>query len=718
MKKFLMLVDRISNFFFRKKFTPFLISILFFIIFGIAFYLIYLDSEAIKEQINDDFNQQQLILARQSSAQFELFLNNLEIQLKSLKWFAEDTEGKIRKVAMVSVLKQNADMGIIDIGLLNSQGKLVEYYNRDNFPNLDLSIIQSDFSNNQSVRMTLSPLSIYQDTTGKIFIISNITIPLITNSRLTGVLFTRLDLSKLFTKLIGNVRSGKTGYAWVIDGNAIALYHPESGFIGRNIFEARRGKKPYVNFSQINIIMKDKMMKGGEGTGIYESWWHKDLKGKITKLIAFTPIKNKALDGRVWSIAVVAPISEVAEAIDKAYMRHLGAELFIAIGMILFAFFFAAYQRKISESLKERVTEQQEIISSILENSLDAIIFTDKDNLVRVWNKGAEKGFEFTSDEMIGHSFRRLIPSEIDADEELNQINELVIKNGYISNYIAERVTKSDKKVMVNISKTLISSLKGEILGYSIIVRDETKKRELEHMMYNTEKLASIGTLAAGVAHEINNPLAIILGFTDLLVDNFPPDSQTYKDLKTIESNVNHAKKIVENLLGFARITEGLEDNTDAKTCIETVSTIVKNTLFTSKINLNINIPENLPNIRGDSREFQQVIFNLINNSVSAMKKTGGGLININAYESEKNVNIEISDTGEGIPNRIKQKIFDPFFTTKKVGEGTGLGLSLCYGIVAKFGGKIDFRSFSAEDYPGTQTGTTFIISIPKIEIE
>lgn len=716
MKKFLLLIDRLSNFFFKKKFTPFLISILFFIIFGIAFYLIYLDSEAIKEQINDDFNQQQLILARQSSAQFELFLDNLEIQLKSLKWFAEDTEGKIRRVAMESVLRQNSDMGIIDIGLINDRRKLIEYFKIEGFPKLEPEKIKIELSDFHKESMTLAPLSINRNIDGKIFIISFIKIPLISDGKLTGVLFVRLDLSKLFTKLIGNVRSGKSGYSWVIDENAIALYHPEKDFIGRNIFEARREKKPYVNFSQINIIMKDKMLKGEEGTGIYESWWHRDLKGKITKLIAFTPIKINALDDKVWSIAVVAPISEVAVAIDKAYIRHLGAELFIAFGMILFAFFFAAYQRRISESLKERVTEQQEIITSILENSLDAIIFTDKDNLCRVWNKGAEKMFGYTPEEMIGHSFRRLIPGDIDADEELKQINDLVVKNGYISNYISERITKSGKKITVNISKTLISSLKGEILGYSIIVRDETEKIELEHMMYNTEKLASIGTLAAGVAHEINNPLAVILGFTDLLVDKFQPDSQTYKDLKTIESNVNHAKKIVENLLGFARITEGLEDNTDPKACIETVSTIVKNTLFTSKIELKLNLQDNLPNIRGDSREFQQVIFNLINNSVSAMKKTGKGEIKIDGYESGNNIIIEISDSGIGIPNRIKQKIFDPFFTTKKVGEGTGLGLSLCYGIIAKFGGKIDFRSISEEDNPGSKTGTTFIVTIPKVD--
>ncbi len=235
---------------------------------------------------------------------------------------------------------------------------------------------------------------------------------------------------------------------------------------------------------------------------------------------------------------------------------------------------------------------------------------------------------------------------------------------------------------------------------------------EVDQRIYNTEKLASIGTLAAGVAHEINNPLAVILGFTDLLMERFPQGSPELEDLKIIEYNANHAKKVVENLLGFARITEGLEDTVDIPHSLETVMNIIRNTLMTKKIDIRMEVPESLPRVQGDAREFQQVIFNLINNSVAAMGEQGGEL-KIAARADDGWVNVSVSDTGKGIPDKIKPRIFDPFFTTKKVGEGTGLGLSLCYGIVKKYGGKMSFVSVAAEDHPEKPSGTTFTVSMP-----
>jgi signal transduction histidine kinase len=214
------------------------------------------------------------------------------------------------------------------------------------------------------------------------------------------------------------------------------------------------------------------------------------------------------------------------------------------------------------------------------------------------------------------------------------------------------------------------------------------------------------------VAHEINNPLAVILGFTDLLLERFPEGSPEKEDLKMIEQNANHAKKVVESMLGFARITEGLEETVDVKNSIDTVYQIVKNTLMTKKIDVEMSIPDGLPRVRGDAREYQQVIFNLINNAVAALDGTGGKL-SLTAQEDPEWVHVHVTDTGAGIPERIKPQIFDPFFTTKKVGEGTGLGLSLCYGIVKKYGGKISFTSSSAEDDPGRPTGTTFVVSMP-----
>jgi len=266
----------------------------------------------------------------------------------------------------------------------------------------------------------------------------------------------------------------------------------------------------------------------------------------------------------------------------------------------------------------------------------------------------------------------------------------------------------------VNLSTKLIPirDSEGKIHQFLGISRDVTEKMEMEQRIYHTEKLASIGTLAAGVAHEINNPLAVILGFTDLLLEKFEPGSPMREDLKVIEYNANHAKKVVENLLGFARITEGLEDVVDINRSAETVMNIVKNTLMTKKIEMVNRLPAGSPQVRSDPREFQQVLFNLINNSVAAMAASGG-VLTLSAQAENGWVHVSVADTGVGIPDKIKPQIFDPFFTTKKVGEGTGLGLSLCYGIVKKYGGKISFTSSSQEDQPQRPSGTTFTVSLP-----
>jgi two-component system, NtrC family, sensor kinase len=289
------------------------------------------------------------------------------------------------------------------------------------------------------------------------------------------------------------------------------------------------------------------------------------------------------------------------------------------------------------------------------------------------------------------------------------QIDQVLQKKA--SHPFEQTLTLGGRRVHLSTKLIPIRNDRGEVYQILGISRDVTERREVDQRIYNTEKLASIGTLAAGVAHEINNPLAVILGFTDLLLERFPSRSSEYEDLKVIEYNANHAKKVVENLLGFARIAEGLEDIVDINHSVHTVIKIIQNTLMTKKVELEVLIPENLPRVRGDTREFQQVIFNLINNSIAAMEKSGGTLT-ITARAEGEWVHVRVIDTGAGIPDRIKPQIFDPFFTTKKVGEGTGLGLSLCYGIVKKYGGKIGFSSSSEEDHPGEPAGTTFTVSM------
>jgi signal transduction histidine kinase len=235
--------------------------------------------------------------------------------------------------------------------------------------------------------------------------------------------------------------------------------------------------------------------------------------------------------------------------------------------------------------------------------------------------------------------------------------------------------------------------------------------------MYNTEKLASIGKLAASVAHELNNPMAIILGFTDLLLEKAEHSSKNHEVLETIEKQALNCKRIIESLLGFARYGEKTEYSTDVNENLEKVVSVVENILNTKNITLGKNLAENLPKVRGDSGHLQQVFMNLITNAFAAIE--GGGVVTISTRLNSTGNRVEIlfKDTGHGIKKEYKDKIFEAFFTTKKIGEGTGLGLSVSQGIVTRYGGEITFETV-AEEEDKEKKGTTFIVSLPVVPSE
>ncbi|MFC1848982.1 ATP-binding protein [candidate division CSSED10-310 bacterium] len=409
-------------------------------------------------------------------------------------------------------------------------------------------------------------------------------------------------------------------------------------------------------------------------------------------------------------------------------------EVVLIAGMFIFGLITLVYHYFMSKALKERVKqteanlhETEQVYERIVEQATDLIYILDLDLRVVLLNRHSAEVFSHLLiknhdkttlaednlspiDAFVGHRMDELIKSR-DADFVRKHID--IMLNHQSSHSYSHSFMIKERKVYFNTKLFPIRDDEGHIDLVLGISRDVTKKHEGEQRMYHMEKLASIGVLAAGVAHEINNPLAVILGFTELLQEKCDRESAQYEDLKAIELNANHAKKVVENMLGFARITEGLEDIIDIRQSISIVIKIIEHTLTTHQIELVSNISARLARVWGDVREFQQVIFNIINNSVAAMKERGGTLT-ISATMNQDRVEIRITDTGIGIPARIRPHIFDPFFTTKKVGEGTGLGLSLCYGIIKKCNGTITFKSDSPLDNPAlTQGQTTFTISMP-----
>lgn len=245
------------------------------------------------------------------------------------------------------------------------------------------------------------------------------------------------------------------------------------------------------------------------------------------------------------------------------------------------------------------------------------------------------------------------------------------------------------------------------------IEQAEREKKMMDEQIIETGKLASVGELAAGIAHEINNPVAIMVEEAGWIEDLLEEDelqksenlTEFHRALRQIHTQGKRCKEITHKLLSFARKTETITQDVQINDLIvEVVELSAQRAKFRNVV-INHHFQENIPLVKMSQSEMQQVFLNLINNALDAMEKEGG-TIDIRTTLRQSNIVIEIADTGSGIPSANLSKIFDPFFTTKAVGKGTGLGLSICYGIIKKMGGEIDVQS-------EVNQGTALTIKIP-----
>ncbi len=245
----------------------------------------------------------------------------------------------------------------------------------------------------------------------------------------------------------------------------------------------------------------------------------------------------------------------------------------------------------------------------------------------------------------------------------------------------------------------------------------DDKMNELSAQLLQADKMAALGKMAAGVAHEINNPLAVILQKTgwmeDLLLEE---DFQNSKELqeyrisiKKIEEHVERARKVVHSMLGFARRMEPRLEDVDVNDAVKQTVALLNNYARINNIEIQTDLQSDLPIIASDQSQIQQVLMNIISNAIDAIGKDG--LIKVETRLSDSLISIKISDNGPGIPESVQKRIFDPFFTTKETGKGTGLGLWITYNIIEKLGGSISLQSQEGE-------GSSFMINLKNIRPE
>ena len=236
----------------------------------------------------------------------------------------------------------------------------------------------------------------------------------------------------------------------------------------------------------------------------------------------------------------------------------------------------------------------------------------------------------------------------------------------------------------------------------------EAKKKleETQAQLIQAEKLASIGQLAAGVAHELNNPMSGIMGFTQLLLEGKTLSEQQRRDLETIYAQSQRCRTIIQNLLQFSRRQDPKKAELDLGLALQATIDLVKYDFSSSGIALDAHIPETLPRLFGDPQQLQQVFLNLLVNARQALNGRPKSQVMIDVSLEGVEVVVRVKDNGPGIPKEIVGKVFDPFFTTKPVGQGTGLGLSICHGIIQQHQGSIEVESDGS-------TGTTFVVRLP-----
>ena len=350
-------------------------------------------------------------------------------------------------------------------------------------------------------------------------------------------------------------------------------------------------------------------------------------------------------------------------------------------------------------SLARKVEEYErlkEFSENIVESINVGILAVDLEDRVESWNSQLEKLTGNTREHAVGRRLAELWPADL--CEQLASRSATGVHNVY-------KYLLKEKDATLNIAVAPLIARDGQQIGRLIIFDDITDRNELERRLVQADKLSSIGLLAAGVAHEVNTPLAVISTYAQMLAKQISGDVEKAPLLEKIARQTFRASEIVNSLLNFSRTSPTELVTVDLNKVIRETLTLMEHQLLQASVEVKLNLDERLPRIKGNAGKLQQVFLNLVLNARDAMES--GGQLAIRTSASDGLVRATVADTGAGIAAENLSRIFDPFFTTKAARKGTGLGLSVSHGIVREHNGDIEVESTMG-------AGTRFHLSFPE----
>ncbi len=356
------------------------------------------------------------------------------------------------------------------------------------------------------------------------------------------------------------------------------------------------------------------------------------------------------------------------------------------------------------KTFQAELQRQRDFNNKILNNTQSMILVVDTAGLISYANKRCFDAGGYTQEDLLGHRLVELVsPGRRQALVEA--VGE-TLAGRQVDNLELPVLLGQGRGGQFSVNLSPMRDEAGHVNSMVVVMTDITDAAMLQAKLMHTEKMAAVGQLVSGVAHEVNNPLTAVLGYADLLLEAPDVPAHAKDDLKIILQEAQRTKQIVQNLLSFARQMPPQRDAVRLNLIVRRTLALRSYDFSSHGIKVEERLNETVPEVIGDAHQLQQVFLNILNNAYDAVKETGRtGRIEISTTAGRGFVEVVFRDNGNGIAS--PDRIFDPFFTTKDVGKGTGLGLSICYGIVREHGGEI----VCANNSDGH--GATFIVRLP-----
>jgi len=730
----------------KKIFTPTAFVLILLVVLSIIIILGQFFHQSLQEEMAGQFNTQQLLLAREVAVSIESFVDHVSKNLRVISQLPEvdrinKSPGSRSVAESIKLSLQNEPL--ITISVLDKNGILL--YDSSNPARETLNLSKTDYFQKARVLPNKEKLitdlldSPCEGPEAKEFIIATPIYKTMKGQQapeFRGVVFAILSMEGITRKYLSPIRSGMRGYAWMMDSEGTLLYHPnQPQMVGKNLYHT--DKTCFQCHRSFDT--EKKMIEGKSETfGSYEA------PGGENKLAAYYkfPIARKS-----WIVVVSAPYSDVIALMRKSrrFYSLLILSIFITT-LVVSGVMVVNYKKQIKAEEKAKHLEnqrrlereieiQKDYLENIIENTKTNIMVIDKDLIIRTLNTAQARTFGRNKEELLGKSLITLFPDDFRPYEgtpiETILQQSLTGRSIEIRDYKITGLSEAPLYLTMNISPLLIG---GETPGVLITSTDVTKRVELEDALkeytveledkvdkgtatakklelqvMHSEKLAALGRLSAGVAHEIGNPLTSISSFAQLLRE-LTTDEFTQNSLDIINKHIQRITDIVRKMSTFARADSlniqyvQLNDVLQSTLDLVRLDKRMKNT-----IEILVSFDPDLPKTMVDEGQMSQVFINIIFNALDAMPE--GGRLSITTRQDhgesgKDSIQIEFADSGIGISKQEFEKIFDPFYTTKEVGKGTGLGLSVSYNIIKRFNGEIKVES-------GDGKGTIFTIILP-----